>query len=118
MEEAEQLCERLVIIDHGKMLALGSPAELKENLGADTVITVTVAGDAAILAEQAALLPGVRTVERDGRSCACSRPRAEGVLAKLVETASAAGLHVRDAASLPPSLETVFLTLTGREYRE
>jgi len=118
MEEADQLCERLVIIDHGKALALGSPAELKENLGADTVITVTVVGDPAILAERATALPGVRTVEREGQVVRVFAPHPEGVLAKLVEAASAAGLHVRDAASMPPSLETVFLTLTGREYRE
>jgi ABC-2 type transport system ATP-binding protein len=44
--------------------------------------------------------------------------RSEGVLVQLVEAASELGLPVRDASSLPPSLETVFLNLTGREYRE
>jgi ABC-2 type transport system ATP-binding protein len=44
--------------------------------------------------------------------------RSEGVLVQLVEAAAELGLAVRDASSLPPSLETVFLNLTGREYRE
>ena len=118
MDEADKLCERIVIIDNGKALALGSPTELKQTLGADTLITLTIDGEPAPLAERAAALAGVRAVEREGQLVRVFATRSEGVLAKLVETATSLGLHVRDAASHPPSLETVFLTLTGREYRE
>jgi len=118
MEEADVLCQRIAILDHGKMLALGSPAELKQTLGADTVIAVTIEGDPAALAERAAALPGVRTVEREEQVVRVFATQAEGVLAKLVQTATELGVLVRDASSQPPSLETVFLTLTGREYRE
>jgi ABC-2 type transport system ATP-binding protein len=118
MEEADQLCERLAIIDHGRALALGSPQELKQTLGADTVITLTVDGDSSPLVERARRLPGVRSADHEDDVVRVLAPRAEGVLVELVNAAAAHGLHVRDAASQPPSLETVFLTLTGREYRE
>jgi ABC-2 type transport system ATP-binding protein len=120
MEEADELCERIAIIDHGKALAVDTPAELKRKHGAETVITVTVEGDPGPLAERAERLDGVRSVEieRDDSLVRVRAARSEGVLVQLVEAASELGLPVRDASSLPPSLETVFLNLTGREYRE
>ena len=51
MEEADKLCDRLAIMDHGKILALDSPADLKRSVGADTIVTVKASGDAAELAE-------------------------------------------------------------------
>jgi ABC-type multidrug transport system ATPase subunit len=118
LEEADTLCERIAILDHGKVLALGAPGELKETLGADTVITLTIDGDLGAFEQSAAAIAGVRSVERDGGTLRVRAARPTGVLAELVREASALGLHVRDAASLPPSLETVYLALTGREYRE
>jgi ABC-2 type transport system ATP-binding protein len=118
MEEADVLCERVAIIDHGKALAVDSPAELKRRHGAETLITVTVEGDPAPLAERAERLDAVRSVERDGQVVRVHASRSEGVLAQLVQQAADLGLPVSDATSLPPSLETVFLNLTGREYRE
>jgi ABC-2 type transport system ATP-binding protein len=118
MEEADVLCERIAIIDHGKALAVDTPAELKRRHGAETLITVTVEGDSAPLRERAERLDGVRSVEPDGQVVRVQAARSEGVLAQLVQEAAALGLPVTDASSLPPSLETVFLNLTGREYRE
>ena len=118
MEEADALCERIAILDHGKMLALGSPRELKADYGAETVIAVTVDGDGRPLAAEAEQIENVRRVEADGSSVRVFANPADGVLVALIERAGAVGLSVRDASSLPPSLETVFLSLTGREYRE
>jgi ABC-type multidrug transport system ATPase subunit len=118
MEEADALCDRLAILDHGKMLALGSPGELKAGYGAETVIVVTVDGDGRALVAEAERIENVRRVEVDGPSVRVFANPADGVLVALIERASAVGLSVRDASSLPPSLETVFLSLTGREYRE
>ena len=118
LEEADTLCQRIAILDHGKVLALGAPDELKQTLGADTVITVTVDGDLAVLESAASTIEGVRGVERDGAILRVFATRSAGVLAELVAEASALGLHVRDATSQPPSLETVYLALTGKEYRE
>jgi len=118
MEEAAVLCERIAIIDHGRALAIDTPAELKRRHGAETLITLTMEGDPARLADRAERLDGVRSVERDGQVVRVHAERSEGVLVQLVQAAGELGLAVRDASSLPPSLETVFLNLTGREYRE
>jgi daunorubicin resistance ABC transporter ATP-binding subunit len=121
MEEAEALCEQISVIDHGEVLASGTVNELKEGTGAETVITVryedTVPED---LAARAGLTdrPGISKIEADGDYVRVFTHEPEGVLGELVTAGSAAGLTVRDASQLKPSLETVFLTLTGREYRE
>ena len=121
MEEAEALCEQVAVIDHGEVLASGTVNELKEGAGAETVITVRyeapVPGD---MTERARLAdrPGVSKVEADGDYVRVFTREPDGVLGELVTAGSAAGLTVRDATQLKPSLETVFLTLTGREYRE
>ena len=121
MEEAEALCDRIAVVDHGKLLASGTVDELKENAGAVTVVTVRYEEPVpAGLAEHAGLAQraGVTKVETDGDQIRVFSREPEGLLGELVSIGSVAGLHVRDAAQLKPSLETVFLTLTGREYRE
>ncbi len=121
MEEAEALCEQIAVIDHGEVLASGTVNELKEGAGAETVITVRY--EEAVpegVTARAGLTdrPGVSKVETDGDYIRVFTRQPEGVLGELVTVGSAAGLTVRDATQLKPSLETVFLTLTGREYRE
>jgi daunorubicin resistance ABC transporter ATP-binding subunit len=121
MEEAEALCERIAVMDHGKVLAAGTVDELKEDAGAVTVVTVRYEESVpAGLTERAGLAqkPGVTKVETDGDQVRVFSREPEGLLGELVAIGTRAGLHVRDAAQLKPSLETVFLTLTGREYRE
>jgi ABC-2 type transport system ATP-binding protein len=121
MEEAEALCEQVAVIDHGEVLASGTVNQLKDGAGAETVITVRY--DERVpdgLTEQASLVGrlGVSKVEADGDYVRVFTREPDGVLGALVTAGSAAGLNVRDATQLKPSLETVFLTLTGREYRE
>jgi daunorubicin resistance ABC transporter ATP-binding subunit len=121
MEEAEALCEQIAVIDHGEVLAAGTVTELKEGAGAETVITVRyedVVPDGVTAGAGLAARPGVSKVESDGDYIRVFTREPEGVLGELVAVGSAAGLTVRDATQLKPSLETVFLTLTGREYRE
>jgi len=121
MEEAEAHCDRLAIIDHGEVLAAGTVRELKSDAGADTVITVRyeekVPGDLAMAAGLPGR-PGVTKVEADHDRIRVFAAEPDGVLGELVAAGARAGLTVRDAAQLKPSLETVFLNLTGREYRE
>jgi daunorubicin resistance ABC transporter ATP-binding subunit len=118
MEEADALCQRIAIMDHGRILADGTPDQLKRSIGADTVITVTYDGDPGPVAELAERSPGIDRVERDGSQVRVFARDGDGILGMLVTAGSKAGLGVRDASSLMPSLETVFLELTGREYRE
>jgi ABC-2 type transport system ATP-binding protein len=95
--------------------------ELKDGAGAETVITVRYDEPVpAGMTEQAGLADrlGVSKVEADGDYVRVFTREPDGVLGQLVTAGSAAGLSVRDATQLKPSLETVFLTLTGREYRE
>jgi len=121
MEEAEALCEQVSVMDHGQILASGTVNELKEGVGAETVITVRyedlVPDDVTAWAGLADR-PGVTKVESEGDHVRVFTREPEGVLGELVTAGSAAGLTVRDATQLKPSLETVLLTLTGREYRE
>jgi ABC-2 type transport system ATP-binding protein len=119
MEEADRLCERVAIMDHGKILALDTPAALKQSIGADTVVTVKAAGDAASLAE---------TLERDVTGVTRARVMDGGVqlhvqgndrlVPRVVAAAERAGFDLIDLSISEPSLETVFINLTGKELRE
>jgi ABC-2 type transport system ATP-binding protein len=99
MEEADQLCDRIGIMDHGKILALGTPDELKESVGADTIVTVNADGDL-----DGSVQLAVRGADR--------------VLLRVIAAADDAGFTVRDVQVAPPSLENVFINLTGKEFRD
>ncbi len=121
MEEAEALCDKVAVVDHGLVLAEGSVDSLLADSGAQTVVTVRFAepvpeglGEVAGLAER----PGVTKVETDGDQLRVFSGDPEGLLGDLVGIGTANGLHIRDASEARPSLETAFLALTGREYRE
>jgi daunorubicin resistance ABC transporter ATP-binding subunit len=119
MEEADALCQRLAIIDHGKVLALGTPEELKQGLGADTVITLALGDAPDGLVGAFERLKAVDRVEvADGNVVRVYAADADGLLAEMVTLATKAKVRVTDASSQPPTLEAVFLALTGRDLRE
>jgi ABC-2 type transport system ATP-binding protein len=121
MEEAEALCDKIAVVDHGKILAEGSVDKLLADSGAQTIVTVRYKEPVPDgLAERAGLAerPGVTKVEADGDQLRVFSADPEGLLGDLVSIGAASGLHVRDASEAKPSLETAFLALTGREYRE
>jgi daunorubicin resistance ABC transporter ATP-binding subunit len=121
MEEAEALCDKIAVVDHGKILAEGSVDKLLADSGAQTIVTVRYKEPVPDgLAERAGLAerPGVTKVEADGDQLRVFSADPEGLLGDLVSIGAANGLHVRDASEAKPSLETAFLALTGREYRE
>ncbi|GAA1025965.1 ABC transporter ATP-binding protein [Virgisporangium ochraceum] len=109
MDEAEALCDRVAIMDRGKVLQLGPPATLVRGLQAPTRISV----ESGVLpvADAQAIQPGA-TVEDDGVSLTIATTEPAPVLAALAERDALRGLSVRAA-----TLEDVFLNLTGREYR-
>ena len=115
MDEADRLCDRLAIIDQGKLLALNTPQTLKAKAPGGTMIELVLDGDSAPAAEIAETINGVSRVEaRDGVLRAHST-RGGQILPALIEAAETAGRTVTDIHLLPPSLETLFVSLTGRK---
>ncbi len=119
MEEADQLCDRVAIMDHGRILALDSPAALRQSIGADNVVTIRTAGDTARLAELlAADVAGVtRTRLVDGGLELHVKGR-ERLIPRIVLAAERGGYDLVDLSVAEPSLETVFISLTGKELRD
>jgi ABC-2 type transport system ATP-binding protein len=115
MEEADRLCQRVAIVDQGKLLACDSPRSLKAQAPGGTRIELTLDGDAASAARQAATQSGVLRVKAQGAVLSAYAERPGEVLAALIRTAEAAGRAVRDIHLAPPSLETLFISLTGRK---
>jgi ABC-2 type transport system ATP-binding protein len=119
MEEADQLCNRVAIMDHGRILALDTPAALKQAVDADTIVSVTTSGDAEALAQT--LADGVQGVTRTRVTDAGVELHVKGterLLPSVVAAAEAAGIPVLDVSVAEPTLETVFINLTGKELRE
>ncbi len=118
MEEADELCERVAIIDHGKVLALDSPANLKKNLGAATVIGLKLKDLSGVAALQAQFAsdPLVTAAEATPDGLRIFAKAMEGLLPRLLEAVQPYGL--RDISVSETSLETVFIRLTGRDLRE
>jgi ABC-2 type transport system ATP-binding protein len=119
MEEADQLCNRVAIMDHGRILALDTPKELKQSVGADTIVTVRTSGDPAAFAELLGQqLEGVtRTRAVDG-AVEGHVKGASGLLPQIIRIAEGAGQEVLDLSINEPTLETVFINLTGKDLRD
>ncbi len=119
MEEADRLCERVAIMDHGKILALDTPAALKQSIGADTVVTVKATGDPARLAEVLARVVGgvTRTRIVDG-GLELHVQGHERLVPRIASAAEGGGFDLIDLSISEPSLETVFINLTGKELRD
>jgi ABC-2 type transport system ATP-binding protein len=119
MEEADQLCDRLAIIDHGRLLALDTPARLKQSVGADTIVTVTADGDLDALARLLQQrIEGVTRADHVDATVRLSVNGARGVLPMVVNTAEDGGFSVSDLSIAEPTLEAVFINLTGKDLRE
>jgi ABC-2 type transport system ATP-binding protein len=119
MEEADQLCERVAIMDHGKILALDTPAALKQSIDADTIVTVKSGGDAGQLADLLSReVEGVtRTRPVDGGLELHVRG-GDRLAPRIVLAAERGGFDLVDLSISEPSLETVFINLTGKELRD
>jgi ABC-2 type transport system ATP-binding protein len=119
MEEADKLCERVAIMDHGRILALDTPSALKQSVGADTVVTIKTAGDPGALG---ALLAGeVKGVARTRTSDGHVQLHVKGtdrLVSTIVGTAERGGFDILDLSIAEPTLETVFINLTGKELRD
>jgi ABC-2 type transport system ATP-binding protein len=121
MEEADQLCDRVAIMDNGRILALDTPAALKRSVGADTIVTVKTVGDAealaAFLAQELSDVTHTRVLDDDGGLELHVRGN-DRIVPRVVAAAERGSYELIDLSVSEPSLETVFIRLTGRELRE
>ncbi|HKY66793.1 MAG TPA: ATP-binding cassette domain-containing protein [Acidimicrobiales bacterium] len=119
MEEADQLCERVAIIDHGRVLALDTPAALKRSVGADTLVTVSADGDLTLLGKVLLeRVPGAQDIDVQAGAVELSAVGSGGILPAVVNAAEDAGFGLTDLTIAEPTLETVFIRLTGKELRD
>jgi ABC-2 type transport system ATP-binding protein len=120
MEEADELCDRVAIMDHGRILALDTPDELKRSVGADTIVTVkAAAGEMQDLGERLAgeIAEVTRMRVVDG-GVELHVKEAERLVPRVVNAAENAGFELADLSVSEPSLETVFISLTGKDLRD
>jgi len=120
MEEAEELSDRVGIIDHGELIALGTQDELTKQVGqTDTLILhINENEDTEALAESLKGLDGVLESIAVDHEVSIITPAAEDVLASVVSKANERGIKIRSIDIREPNLEAVFLHLTGRALRD
>ena len=120
MDEAERLCDRLAIIDHGQVIAEGSPAELIERLGGHHVVEFEAGGNGNVGAnvDPWRTLPGVESVRHeDGLVCLTVR-EPHTTIPALLDAVEKQGSALQHLTTRQASLEDVFVRLTGRHLRE
>lgn len=119
MEEAEQFCQRVAIMDHGRILALDTPDSLKRSMDASVSVTVKAEGHGDGLARHLATIEGAagaRSLE-DG-SVVLHLDTGDGALGRVIAAAERGGFRLTDVALSETNLESVFIHLTGRDLRE
>jgi ABC-2 type transport system ATP-binding protein len=119
MDEAERLCDRVAVVDHGKVIALGTPRELIAELGGEHIVEFSVEGgtaepEAGFLTN----LPAVSTVRREADQYCLSVTEPHVALPALLERLQRGGLQLASLSTRHASLEDVFVTLTGRHLRD
>jgi len=112
LEEADELAHRVGIIDHGRIVAEGTPADLKRSVGTD-VIVARVAGDARAARLQVEAVPGVLSVEAHGDELVIATADGAGAISPVAVALASSKMTVRDLTLRTPTLDDVFLELTG-----
>jgi ABC-2 type transport system ATP-binding protein len=119
MEEADTICDRLAIMDHGRILAVNTPRGLKESVGADSIVTISATGNLDDLAKLLqARLEGATRSQRVDSTIQLHIKGASGILPLVVSIAEQSGFNITDLSVAEPTLETVFINLTGKELRD
>ena len=119
MEEADTICDRLAIMDHGHILAVNTPKGLKESVGADSIVTISANGNLDALSKL--LMENIEGVTKSQRVDSVIKLHTKGttgVLPKVVSVAEQGGFNITDLSVTEPTLETVFINLTGKELRD
>jgi ABC-2 type transport system ATP-binding protein len=117
MEEAERLCDRVAIIDHGRIVDIGTPADLVRRHCPERTVIVAVEGDDEGAAERFRAIPQVRAVERQGSHLAI-RGTGDDFVSHVIRCLAEHRMRVADFRTEVPTLEDVFLRLTGHTIRD
>jgi len=121
LEEADRLCREVSIIDHGKLIASGSPAELKETIGGDAITLSLKGGTEHVLVTKAreilAAVPGVTDATESNGGVVAYAKNAGGVIADVVTALDRGGIRPETLSISTPTLDDIFLKKTGRRIR-
>ncbi len=118
MEEAAQLCDRVGIVDHGKLIALGTPDELIASLGGDHVVEIRAGGVERALGAAVGDLPGVRSFRYEAELLSLTVEAPHVAVPPLLARIAGHGLSLDGLSTRHTSLEDVFVSLTGRHLRD
>src|SRR5436190_13771950 len=119
MEEADELCSRVSIVDHGRMIALGTPEELKRSIPGGYVVRLHLAAAPPALLSRFERLPGVTGVRTSGDGAVdLYADRGGALLPEVARLSNEAAVEIRDVKISEPSLENLFLHHTGRSLRD
>jgi len=118
MDEAHELCDRVGIMDQGKLIALGTPRELVASLGAEHVIEFALADGAQLEASSLSALPGVRDVRTDDSHMHLATSELHRTVPALLDLLRTRNVALSQLDTHSATLEDVFVTLTGRQLRD
>ena len=118
MDEAHELCDRVGIMDQGRLIALGTPRELVASLGAEHVVEFALANGAQVDAQMLSALPGVRDVRTDQAATHLSTSELHLTLPALLDALRDRQISLSQLGTHSATLEDVFVTLTGRQLRD
>jgi ABC-2 type transport system ATP-binding protein len=115
MEEADKLCDRIAIVDLGRLLAIDTPESLKARAPGGTLVTLYLDGDAKTAATVATTIPGIFRADAENAVLRAYSDRGGQVISPLIAAVEGSGRAVRNIELAQPSLETLFISLTGRK---
>jgi len=118
MDEADALCNRIAIVDHGRVIAMGTPAELKATIPGGYLLRLHVGQGSPGLMERLKCLPGVTEVRANGNDVDLYADRGGALIGAIVGAVAESGTELRDVHISEPSLENLFLHHTGRSLRQ
>ena len=118
MEEADALCDRIAIVDHGRVIAEGTPAELKASIPGGYLVRLHVGRGTEGLTERLKRLPGVTEVRADGNAVDLYADQGGALIGSIVGAVGESGTELCDVHISEPSLENLFLNHTGRSLRQ
>ena len=118
MEEAQELCDRIAIVDHGKLLAMGTLEELRRRVGGKDLVRLAGRFEAAAATRALEALDDVEVIAAAGDAMTIAAVGGSRKLPAIFNALASAGADIQETTLSVPSLESLFITLTGRELRE